>query len=281
MTKNNKNEQMKSNPSLNIASLINNSKLNYKKSIYAYTLSFSLFVFIGCTKNTETFQTEPLSNFYPQQVGKYYTYRLDSTVFTNFGRTETIRKYQVKHTIESQITDNLGRPSFRILRSIRDSAGLQPWVPSGTYFVTPLPFSIETVEENLRFIKLVQPIRKDYKWKGNRYISTNPYGSLYNFSNDDNMYDWDYVYADFQSSTSITGKIFKDVYTVEQANESINVPIVSTSSYASLTRSVEKFAKNIGLVYREHTLWEYQPNPGGPSPYKIGFGIKMWLIDNN
>ena len=125
------------------------------------------------------------------------------------------------------------------------------------------------------------PIKTKYKWKGNKYTPTNPYHSLYNFSNDDNMNDWDFVYDNIQTSANINGKTFSNVYTIEQINESINVPILSASSYAALTRSVEKYAKNIGLVYRELTLWEYQPNPGGPSPYKIGFGIKMWLIDNN
>ena len=128
---------------------------------------------------------------------------------------------------------------------------------------------------------MVLPIKTKYKWKGNKYTPTNPYHSLYNFSNDDNMNDWDFVYDNIQTSANINGKTFSNVYTIEQINESINVPILSASSYAALTRSVEKYAKNIGLVYRELTLWEYQPNPGGPSPYKIGFGIKMWLIDNN
>ncbi len=258
-------------------------KKYFQNSFYlSITILGSLLFLFSCNKQTlETFQTEPLTNFYPLQVGKYLTYRVDSTVFINFGRTEAIRKYQIRHTIDAQITDNLGRPSFRILRTIRDSAGTQNWIASGTYIITPLDFSIEVVEENLRYIKMVLPIKTKYKWKGNKYIPTNPYNSLYNLSNDDNMNDWDYVYDNIQSSTNINGKTYNNVYTIEQINESINVPIVSASSYAALTRSVEKYAKNIGLVYRELTMWEYQPNPGGPSPYKIGFGIKMWLIDNN
>ena len=267
---------------------INFTSVNYLKnqvkynSLFLITIFFSTLLLSSCDKQTlDNFQTEPVSNYYPMQVGKYFIYRVDSTVFTNFGRTEEIRKYQIKHTVDAQITDNLGRLSYRILRASRNETGTSPWLSSGSYIVTPLASSIEVVEENLRYIKLVQPLRDKFKWKGNKYIPTNPYGNMFNFSNDDNMDVWDYVYDGFQASTVINGKTFSNVFTVEHVNESINVPISSPTSYAALTRSVEKFSKNIGLVYREYTLWEYQPNPGGPSPYKIGFGLKMWLIDNN
>ncbi len=63
--------------------------------------------------------------------------------------------------------------------------------------------------------------------------------------------------------------------------KSINVPITNPAGYASITRVVEKYSKNIGLVYREYKLWEYQPNTGGPGGYQNGFGIKMWMIDHN
>src|SRR5258708_32183259 len=84
-------------------------------------LTLSVVLIFSCGKKTEEYQSEPLSNYYPLSVGKYITYRLDSTVFTNFGHNTVVRKYQVKHVIESSTTDNLGRPSYRIYRYIRDS----------------------------------------------------------------------------------------------------------------------------------------------------------------
>jgi hypothetical protein len=79
-------------------------------------------------KETEEFKTEAIADYMPLAVGKYITYRLDSTVFTNFGRNEEIHKYRVKHVVDAQITDNLGRPSYRILRYLSDSLGHQPWL---------------------------------------------------------------------------------------------------------------------------------------------------------
>jgi hypothetical protein len=235
----------------------------------------------ACNKN-EQFTTAALSDYMPLATGKYITYRLDSMVFTNFGRSTEIHKYEVKHQIDALITDNLGRPAYRVFRYIRDTTGTQSWQPSGSYFITPLSDQIEVSEDNLRFIKLHLPFRDAFSWKGNKYLPTDPYGSFYNFSNDDNMEDWDFYYNGEPGSFSYRNNNYTDVYTVEEADESFNVPITSPTSYAARSRSVEKYGKNIGLVYREYELWEYQPNTGGSGgPYKTGFGITMWMTGHN
>ncbi|HET6722457.1 MAG TPA: hypothetical protein VFH07_06885, partial [Chitinophagaceae bacterium] len=103
------------------------------KNLICLTAIAFLFSFTSCEKETEEFKTDTIADYMPLAVGKYITYRLDSTVFTNFQRTTEIHKYQVKHVVDAQVPDNLGRSSFRILRYLRDSSGTQPWVDNGTY----------------------------------------------------------------------------------------------------------------------------------------------------
>lgn len=247
-------------------------------SFLAITASITLF---SCNEKEEL-TSEALSDYMPMVVGKYITYRIDSLVFTNFGRTTEIHKYQVRHQVDAQILDNQGRPSYRIYRFIRDTAGTLPWQPAGSYFITPLADQIELIEDNLRFIKLHLPLSDGFSWKGNRYMPVDPYGPLYNFSNDDNMEDWDFYYNGQPGPFSYRGINYSNVFTIEETDESFNVPITSPTSYAARSRAVEKYSKTIGLVYREYELWEYQPNPGGSGgPYKTGFGITMWMIDHN
>jgi hypothetical protein len=230
----------------------------------------------------EEFVTDKISEYMLQIPGKYITYRLDSLVFTNFGRNIETHRYQVKEQVDALITDNLGRPSYRVYRYLRDSLGLTPWQPAGTYLLTPLPDQAELIDDNLRFIKLHMPVKDGFSWKGNKYLPADPYGSLYNFSNDDNMADWDFFYDGGSSSFSYRGNNYANVYSIEEADESINYPISSPSSFAYRSRAVEKYSKTIGLVYREYELWEYQPNTGQPGgPYYTGFGIRMWMIDHN
>jgi hypothetical protein len=254
--------------------------------------------FSACKKQTEQFKTDALADYVILAPGKYITYRLDSTVFTNFGRTTEIHKYQVKHVVDQLITDNSGRPAWRVFRYIRDSVNATSWTPAqgwnpfGSYLVTVLNDQLElTDDDNFRFIKLHLGIREGNNWKGNKYLPPNPYGPAYTFSVDDGMEQWDYYYEETDGGFSFGGKNYSDVLTVEQIDEKENYPTTDPSSYASQTRSVEKYSKGIGLVYREFILWEQQPNPilvdpGPPKvfnydPFRIGFGIKMWMVDHN
>lgn len=250
-------------------------------ALSAILLFFTSLLFISCDEKEE-FNSDNIQDYVQLTPGRYIIYRLDSMVFTNFGRSTEIHKYQVKHEVDAQITDNLGRPAYRVYYSIRDSAGTLPWQQMGTYSITPLGDQVEVLEDNLRFIKLHMPVNDGFSWKGNRYMPADPYGPLFVFSNDDNMEDWDYYYDGGLSTYSYDGNNYSEVLTVEQVDESFNVPIVSPTSYASRSRSVERYSKNIGMVFRQFELWEYQPNTGGAGgPYKTGFGITMWMIDHN
>jgi hypothetical protein len=260
---------------------LKSSAIGFRKTSLVTVLLASLSFLLYSCDEKEEFTSEEISDYMPAVTGKYIIYRLDSLVFTNFGRTTEIHKYQVKHEVDAQITDNLGRPAYRVFWSIRDSAGTLPWQPMGTYSVTVLSDQIEVQEDNLRFIKLHMPVNDGFNWKGNRYMPTEPYSSMFLFSNDNDMDDWDYYYDGGTTSFTYDGRNYNDVLTVEQIDEAFNVPITSPSSIALRSRSVERYAKDIGLVFRQYELWEYQPYDGPGGPYKTGFGITMWMIDHN
>lgn len=246
-------------------------------------------LFLSCSEKTEQFESEPLSAYVPLETGKYITYRVDSLVFTNFGRNTEIHKYQVKHVVDEQITDNLGRPGYRVFRYIRDSAEAlswteaQPWLQLDAYYIILAGDQVELIEDNLRVIKLHLPVREGFSWKGNTHLAADPYMTLFGlFSNDDNMADWNFTYYAFDPYLNYANQEYTDVWTVEQEDFSSNVPITDPTGYASKSRSVEKYSRGIGLVYRELELWEYQPNTGGTGGgYKTGFGITQWMIDHN
>ena len=240
-----------------------------------------IFSLTSCEKKTEEFTSEPIADYLPMTVGKYIVYRLDSTVFANFGTVEQTHRYQVKHVVDAQVTDNLGRPSYRIIRYLRDSLGTQPWTENGTYFVTNLQDQAEVIEDNLRYIKLHLPLKVNMDWKGNKYISDDPFASLYTFNNDDDMNDWDYNIESFDPSINIAGKTVNDVFTVTHVDDAYNAPVTDVRSGGWKTLSKEQYAKNIGLVTRDLLLWEFQPARSGQPAYYTGFGVKMWMIDHN
>ena len=240
-------------------------------------------LFFSCKTETEDFQSEELKTYIiPLQVGKYITYQLDSTVFTNFGRNTERHKYQEKNIVDAQIPDALGRMSYRIFRYLRDSAGTQAWKPSGSYMLTPLKNTIELTDNNLRFINLVAPVKQDVTWKGNRYLPEEPYDQFYNFNNDFDIADWDNTYTSIGESELIKGKTYNDILTVDGINDIINVPVTDVANYGSINFQQDKYAKGIGMVLQELIMWEYQPNTGGQGGgFKVGFGVKRSIIDHN
>jgi hypothetical protein len=234
----------------------------------------------GCKRDVEHYASEPLSDYMPLAVGKSITYQLDSTVFIGFTLDGEIHKYQEKQEVAAQITDNLGRPSYRINRYLRDSAGTGNWLAAGTFFITPLEKSVEVVENNLRTVRLALPVKRDVFWKGNQYLPFAPYGNQYDFRSDTNFdpADWEFYYETVDESLTLNGQVIDSVITVKQIDEetSGNDDVLLTGK----TYSVEKYAKGIGLVYQELIMWEREPN--GPSgAYKIGFGVKRTLLEHN
>lgn len=255
--------------------------MNPLKRMKALSLFLSaVFLLAGCKKEPETLQPALPKDYLPLQSGKYITYRLDSTVYINFGQGTVLRSYQEKHVVDSLLTDNLGRPSYRVFRYIRDTAGRTAWKPGGSYFVTVTANNVEVIENNLRFLKLAAPVGEGQTWKGNRFLPDDTYNAFYDFSNDDGMADWEYAYASTGGSLTLGGKVYTNVAAVLQIDESTNAPVANASLYGFKNYGTEKYAKSLGLIYQELTMWEYQP-PSSPRPGYRGFGVKRSIIDHN
>jgi hypothetical protein len=202
-----------------------------KKTIFKYSalITFSFIILISCKTVKEDYTLELSSDYLLLQPGKQFIYQLDSIVFTKQGRDMETRSYQEKHLIDAQITDNLGRTSFRVFRYIRDIAGSENWKNSGTYFITPTVNSVEVIENNLRVVKLVTPIKDGNFWKGNRYLANEPYKELFTFSNDDFMKDWDFEYKGLNDIYKYNGKELKNVLTVLQVDERTSLDTINVT----------------------------------------------------
>lgn len=230
---------------------------------------------MGCAKK-ETLSLPKSKNYYPQEIGKYVTYRLDSTVIINSGQTMVTRSYQVRDLVDAAITDNQGRPAFRIRRMIRDTAGTQAWQDNTTFVVTAVNNGIETWENGLRYIKLKDPVRNEFSWKGNAYIDTYSLNSELKW-----MDGWNYTYENVAGPFRSGVRNFSNTITVAQRNEILGNPN-NLNSFSESNIAKEVYALGIGLVYKELLHLEYQP-PAPPRNFgfRIGFGIKLQFLETN
>jgi len=231
-------------------------------------------LFASCKKSTDVLAIASVNDYAPFTVGKYITYNLDSTVFINFGTKDTVIKYQVKLAVDAQITDNLGRPAFRIIRYIRKTAA-NPWNPDNTFMAVPTDFAMEFVENNMRFLKLKAPVRDGFSWKGNSYIDTYSLNSNVKY-----LDDWDYIYDSVNVKKTVGTFTLDSTLHVTQRNEVIGNP-ADANSYSERNFGAEDYAKGIGLVYRNFLHVEYQPARPGVGAYRVGYGVKMTMIDHN
>ena len=241
----------------------------------------SCFLFLAlasCTKKNENFTLESINDYFPLQVGKYITYDLDSIVVTNFNQELMIKHYQAQYRVNAEVTDNLGRAAFTISRYVRTDS-TQPWTINNIFTAVPTGKSIEFIEDNLRFIKLIMPVKEGFSWKGNSYLPTFPY-PMYQSTGTDFMEDWDYTYDSVGVPLTINSITIENSLKVNEVNDIHGDPTLQPDQYAYKSYSVEKYAKGIGLIYREFFLWEYQP-PYTISPGYTGFGVKMSMIDHN
>lgn len=212
-----------------------------------------------------------MAAFFPLQIGKYVTYRLDSTVFVNLNTQRVVKSYIVQDIIDAVQKDNLGNDTWRIRRMMRSTADTTKWIDNATFVVTPSAQRIELVENNLRFIKLINPLSTAASWKGNSYI--NVIDDFLRFYE-----NWDYTYDKIGEPYIIGAKTFPETITVNHIDQTDGNPNDKRYFY-EVTRSSEVYAKGIGLIYKEflHEFWQ----PNSANFQSNSYGIKLTILNHN
>jgi hypothetical protein len=243
------------------------------RNLSCYILLF-LSSFVWSCKKNNPLVTDGPSDYYPMHVGNYIIYRMDSLKYINVGSQDTLISYHAKEVVDDSITDNLGRLSYRVIRYLSDTTETSEWVPSIAYLVTPLKGSVEVVENNLRFIKLVTPVQDGISWLGNSYIDTRSDNSPVPY-----MDGWNYVYANTGLPFDVLAGTVPVTVTVNEANE---ISGLGDSSYTQTVYSAEVYGKNIGCIYKKFLYSVYQsPNVEYPSGATIGYGLTFNMVSHN
>lgn len=238
---------------------------------------------VSCSKETETLQAEKPTDYFNFQKGRYIIYDLDSTLFVNFGQKDTVVRYEAKDVVDEQITDNTQRQGWRIIRYLRPAGSTNEadWKPNLTYFAVPTNNSVEIIENNLRYQKLIGPVKEGFIFKANTYLPSKPFESIYSFSVDEDIQSWESMYENVGLSDSYNGLEFDHTITIRQVEDSVNVPVEVPDSYAYKILWNEQYALGIGMISKNVEMWEYQPPTSGQPGFRTGFGVKMRIKNHN
>jgi hypothetical protein len=248
---------------------------NVLKILAFLIVNYSL---LSCTKEVEILKPQILTEYYPLKIGKIITYQVDSTVFTNLGTVKVVRSYQMRDRIDSIIADNLGRPSYKIRRSVRSVIDSTKWIDTYSYLVTydSSRQRLELVENNLRFIKLASPVSTGVQWNGTSFINNNIPELQY-------MSDWRFMYENVRRPFTVNGISYTETITVNQRNDSVGTPS-NKNFYFEKTISKEVYSKSIGLIFKEflHEAWQPANGSSASGYYEPNsYGIKLSILSHN
>jgi hypothetical protein len=195
----------------------------YKSLIFILTV-LSL---CACRKDEYEIYRPSDKQYINTKVGAFSIYLVNEIQFNDFNNTSDTLEYQLRELNESIFTDNLGRDAVRIDRHVRssDTAG---WVYRNTWYAVSAPAMVERVEDNKRLVKLSFPISLEAVWNANSLNSDNANNVFYGLMHEK------YKIGTFSFDSTVSVK---------------NTPRITSTSERVFE---EVYAKNIGLVYKNH-----------------------------
>jgi hypothetical protein len=251
-----------------------------KNSLIFISLLSIVVIFFGCkgSSTLEEFEVAFGYEYFPLEIGKYRTYVVDSTLY-DISDSDSITKTQsrtfVKHVVADTLTDNLGRLAYKIERYERLSDTLQ-WQIKDIWTAIRTDEGAEWIEENLRFLKMVFPLKEGLDWDGNQYIDITTIVPIAGESVEV-FKSWSYEVLSVDESDQIGDMVFDEVAHIAQA---------SSENLIELRLSEEKYAKGIGLIYREMKILDTQciiecDGQSWEDRAQKGYILKQEIIDYN
>ncbi len=186
----------------------------------------------SCKKKKEDEVSVLGLDYYPTKLGRFVVYDVDSTVYNDLTLDTTYYKYRIKEKLSDNFTDNQGRNAIRLERYIKlfnpnkpyDSI---PYTMKEVWMVNADSKNIQVVENNIRYTKMIFPVALNSSWNGNA---------------NNNLGENTYTYFYIDKEETINGKSLSAVLEVKEKDDKT---LISKKYY------IEKYAKDIGLVYRE------------------------------
>lgn len=238
-------------------------KIGHSTILFAALFGVLNLFFYSCKKEKEAIAVDLGYKYFPDESGSYVIYQVDSLYYNDFTSRIDSFTFQIKEKIVATYTDLSGRPTSRIERFYRKNDS-DAWLIKDVWFSNRTSNTAEKVEENVRFVKMVFPLKEAIEWNGNRYNT---------------LGEQNYSLIKLHQSASIGSINFDSTLYISQ---------VSDSNLIEKKIAYEIYAKHVGLVYKRNISiadkdsvinlslpLELRANSGFDFTYKaISFGIE-------
>ncbi len=234
-----------------------------KNSISIPIFLFGLLLFFACKKDKNVTTVDIGYEYFPIKTGNYIIYQVDSLYYNDFTSTIDTFQFQIKEKVAAIFEDLSQRPTQRIERYYRKNNN-ENWMFIRVWYTNRTATTAEKVEENLRYVKLVFPIKKNNTWNGN----------LFN-----NLKEQNYTLTKVNEAWQVDDLKFDSIVYIQQ---------IADSNLIEKKIGYEIYAKNIGMIFKKQlnltdkdTLINYtipfeeRANSGFDLTYKvISFGVE-------
>jgi hypothetical protein len=223
------------------------------KTLQIATILAYIVAFIACGKTETETLPERGRDYYPLQIGKSITYTLDTVIYDPI--TKDVSKidtfsWQMREVIVDTFRDKTGSLNYKIERYERrkgDTGSLKiaKVVSAAAYAEGAMRF-----ENNLSFVKFPWHFAERTSWDGNVY--NDPSATLIIQGELLQLFSkkWTYEVLSFDKAERIGNRDYPNVLTVRAQSD----PRILTERRYTL----EKYAKGVGLVYRELYILDTQ-----------------------
>jgi hypothetical protein len=230
-----------------------------KKILQMAKVIFGLFILLSIMQSCKPiyYKVEPEVglSYFPLQKGHAVTYRVDSTIYDDFGQGNVYtNSYYMKDVVDSSFFNLENKLTHVVLRYMRPIAS-PDFKLIKSYMVVGNNQRVEVVEDNLRYIKLVFPYSTSITWLGNNFISSTS-SSPYDF-----LSDWDCRYINFGGTHQYENFNCDSTVTVRQY-ALVSSDTVSATAYGEVIIANETYAKSVGMVNKLLYVWEKQVQGG-------------------
>lgn len=233
------------------------------KAICLAAVALLVFILPSCKTEKDTYVADFAYEYYPTDSGHYVVYNVDSIRYDKNAGNDTAR-YQLMEMITDTFYDNENVLNYR-LELFRRPNATSSWSFDRVWFLKKTTTTLQKVEDDLRFIKLVFPPAEGKTWNGNLYIpDTDPFRDFEN---------WEYAYSLTNQPYTVNTLSFDSTVTVSQ----VDVEDLIQKKFRK-----EVYARNIGMIYQE---WAIMSKQDVTQPWETGaetgFKIYMRLVDHN
>lgn len=192
-----------------------------KRHIIHFLIPIFLFLIIGfsisCKKDTALAPPQLGENYFPIIKGSWISYKVDSITWNDFYTPIKIDtfSYFIKLKIDTQFIDNENRETYVWRKYYKtDSTN---WELTKNYSINKMAERVETLEENMRYVKLAFPVKNSTQWDMNAFNTldaTSSYYDEYDVPKTINFetYDSCVVVIHKDDETLISKDYFKEIY---------------------------------------------------------------------